>query len=316
MDATPPIEVSVVIPVYGSAGILPSLVERLDAVLVNAATGHEVIFVHDHGPDDAWAVIVELARTRPWLRGLDLRRNTGQHNAVMAGLGQAGGRYVITMDDDLQHDPGDIPRILDRLRIGVDLVYVQFESRQHALWKRLGSWFNDLVARWLLKKPRGLYLSPFRGMTAAMAREVLRYEGPFVYIDGLLLQSTGDIATIEARHHTRSDGRSGYSLRKSISLWLQMATSFSVIPLRLVSVAGILASGMGFVLTIVILLESIWRPAPVAGWQSLMLTVLILGGVQLLALGVIGEYVGRVLLSINRRPQYVVREGINLRRRD
>jgi len=316
MDATPPPEVSVVIPVYGSAGILPSLVQRLDAVLADAAHGHEVILVHDCGPDDAWAVIVGLARTRAWLRGLDLRRNAGQHNAVMAGLGQASGDYVVTMDDDLQHDPGDIPRVLDRLRSGADLVYVQFESRQHALWKRLGSWFNDMVARWLLKKPRGLYLSPFRGMSAAIKREVLRYEGPFVYIDGLLLQSTGNIATIEAPHHARSDGRSGYSLRKSISLWLQMATSFSVMPLRLVSVAGIIASGVGFVLTIVILLESIWHPAPVAGWQSLMLTVLILGGVQLLALGVIGEYVGRALLSINRRPQYVVRDGINLRERD
>lgn len=316
MDATPTTEVSVVIPVYGSAGILPALVERLDAVLAGAADGHEVILVHDSGPDDAWAVITGLARTRPWLRGLDLRRNAGQHNAVMAGLGQAAGRYVVTMDDDLQHDPGDIPRILDVLRGGADLVYVQFEARKHALWKRLGSGFNDLVARWLLKKPRGLYLSPFRGMASPVAREVLRYEGPFVYIDGLLLQSTRNIATIEAPHHARSDGRSGYSLRKSISLWLQMATSFSVIPLRLVSVAGILASGVGFALTIVILLESLWRPVSVAGWKSLMLTVLFLGGVQLLALGVIGEYVGRVLLSINRRPQYVVRDGVNLREQD
>ncbi len=223
---------------------------------------------------------------------------------------------IAQLSHDLQHDPADIPRIIGRLRAGADLVYVQFESRQHALWKKLGSGFNDLVARWLLKKPRGLYLSPFRGMARGVAREVLRYEGPFVYIDGLLLQNTGNIATIEARHHARSDGRSGYSLRKSISLWLQMATSFSVIPLRLVSVAGIVASCVGFVFAVVILFESIWHPAPVAGWQSLMVTVLILGGVQLLALGVIGEYVGRVLLSINRRPQYVVREGVNLRARD
>lgn len=307
------IDTSVVIPVYGSAKILPALAARLEQVLrpLAGAQGFEVILVHDHGPDDAWDVITTLAAKFPWLRGIDLGRNAGQHNAIMAGLGRARGSRIITMDDDLQHDPADIPRILACLDAGHDLCYAQFESRQHALWKRLGSWFNDAVARRLLKKPRGLYLSPFRGLRGKLLESVLRYQGPFVYLDGLLLQSTDSIGTIDATHHARSDGRSGYSLRKSISLWLQMATSFSVTPLRLVSLAGIVASLLGFLMALLVLVRKLTSPDMALGWPSLIITVLLLGGMQLLALGVIGEYIGRVLLTINRRPQYVVRQTVN-----
>lgn len=307
------IRISVVIPVYGSASILPSLVRRLESALQKIApSAFEVILVHDCGPDNAWEVILELSAVRPWLRGLDLGANAGQHNAIMAGLGCAQGQYIVTMDDDLQHAPEDIHRIVNALEAGSDLCYAQFESRHHAAWKLLGSKFNDVVAQCLLKKPEGLYLSPFRGIRQSLLHTVLRYDGPFVYVDGLLLQSTKRIATVNAQHHARSDGLSGYSLRKSVSLWLQMATSFSVVPLRLVSLAGLLASAIGFLLAAVVLVEKLMTPAMAIGWPSLMITVLIFSGVQLLALGAIGEYVGRVLLTLNRRPQYVVRDSINL----
>ena len=307
-------ELSVVIPVYGSASILPMLAQRLEAALspTQGAGNYEVVLVHDNGPDNAWDVIGSLSATRPWLRGLDLRRNAGQHNAVMAGLRVARGRYIVTMDDDLQHDPDDVPRILEALRAGADLVYAQFPQKQHALWKRVGSRFNDRVAGWLLKKPRGLYLSPFRGFVGGLREEVLRYQGPFVYLDGLLLQSTSRIATITATHHARSDGRSGYSLRKSISLWLQMATSFSIVPLRMVSLAGALASCVAFVVAMVVLVQKLRHPELPVGWASLIVTTLFMGGLQLLALGVIGEYTGRVLLNVNNRPQYVIGRTVNV----
>ena len=319
MDQRQKPELSVVIPVYGSAGILPDLVSKLHASLdpFVGSDNYEVILVHDCGPGNAWEVIRSLAADRKWLVGVDLRKNAGQHNAIMAGLSFARGRYIITMDDDLQHDPADIPRIVEKLRGGSDLCYVQFENRQHVLWKRAGSWFNDLVARQLLKKPKGLYLSPYRGMQSEIRDEVARYEGPFVYVDGLLLQSTSNVTTIEARHHARSDGRSGYSLKKSISLWLQMATSFSVTPLRFVSLAGIAASVIGFLLALVVMVQKFMTPSLAVGWASLIIAVLLMGGLQLLALGAIGEYTGRILLSLNRRPQYVVRSVVNgLKRKD
>ncbi len=305
--------VSVVIPVYGSATILPSLAERLEKSL-SACVGpdaFEVVLVHDRGPDNAWAVIEALGQSRPWLRAIELRKNAGQHNAIMAGLSVARGRSIVTMDDDLQHDPDDIPRILEALE-HADLCYVQFESRQHVLWKRLGSAFNDLVASRLLKKPRGLYLSPFRGFRREIRDEATRYEGPFVYLDGLLLQSTSDITTIVAEHHARGDGKSGYSLRKSISLWLQMATSFSIAPLRLVSFAGIAASIVAFVLAAAVAIRKVMTPDMAVGWPSLIVTVLFVGGMQLLALGAIGEYTGRILLNVNKRPQFVIGKKVNL----
>ncbi len=309
-------EISVVIPVYGSAGILPNLVARLEETLFPAFGdgGFEVILVHDAGPDDAWSVIVQQAQGRPWLRGLDLRRNAGQHNAIMAGLGIARGRYIVTMDDDLQHDPADIPRIVAKLREGADLCYAQFPEKQHALWKRLGSRFNDMVAARLLKKPKGLYLSPFRGFVRELGEEARRYNGPFVYLDGLLIQSTSHkrIATVTAQHHARGDGQSGYSFSKSISLWLQMATSFSIVPLRFVSLAGIVASCIAFLLAIIVLWQKLHSPQVAVGWPSLIITILFMGGLQLLALGAIGEYTGRILLNINNRPQYIIGETANV----
>ena len=307
MAAAP--EISVVIPVYGSATILPQLLERIEEALGPnpGQERYEVILVHDCGPDQSWPVIVDLALTRPWLRGIDLRRNAGQHNAIMAGLGLARGRFIVTMDDDLQHAPADIPCLVDALRGGADLCYARFPKKQHALWKRAGSWFNDIVAQWLLKKPPGLYLSPFRAFVSGLSDEVRRYTGPFVYLDGLLLQSTSRIAVVPVEHHPRLDGRSGYSLRKLVSLWLQMATSFSIVPLRLVSLAGASASCFAFLMAVLVMVEKFRNPGLAVGWTSLIVVILFMGGMQLLALGAIGEYIGRVLLNINMRPQYVVR---------
>lgn len=307
-------EVSVVIPVYGSASILPALVGRLESVLVNyvGSGAFEAILVHDHGPDEAWEVLCTLGRDRPWLKGLNLRRNAGQHNAVMAGFAHASGSFVVTMDDDLQHDPEDIPRIVETLRNGADLCYVRFESRQHALWKKLGSMFNDWVASHLLQKPKGLYLSPFRGIRRDVCTTALGYHGPFVYVDGLLLQATSNVTSITAQHHRRQDGRSGYSLRKSVALWLQMATSFSVVPLRLVSLAGLGASAAAFLLALAVVVRKLMEPSIAVGWPSLIVAILFMGGLQLLALGAIGEYTGRILLNVNGRSQYVIGERMNL----
>lgn len=308
------IEISVAIPVYGSASILPELAAQLESALSAqvGAGAFEVVLVNDCGPDDAWQVIVDLAESRPWLRGIDLRKNVGQHNALMAALRVCRGRYLVTMDDDLQHSPSDIAPVVAALRDGADLCYVEFASRQHVLWKRFGSHFNDLVAQRLLNKPKGLYLSPFRGFTAAIRDDVVRYEGPFVYLDGLLLQNTDNIRSVQGIHHVRLDGRSGYSLRKSISLWLKMATSFSVAPLRLVSFAGMLAAALAFAMALVVFVEKLLTPDMPVGWPSLIITILFMGGLQLLALGAIGEYTGRILLTVNGRPQFVMGRTVNL----
>lgn len=307
---------SFVIPVYGSEKVLPELVKRLDAVMdTMAATrrNYEVIFVCDCSPDRSWAVIQQLSATHPWVRGILLRMNAGQHNALMAGFAEARGQVVMTMDDDLQHSPSDIPTLLAELDSGRDVVYARFRNRQHASWKIWGSRLNDKVAGYLMNKPADLYLSPFRAMRAAIVRDILRYRGPYVYVDGLVLSMTRNIGTVEVEHHDRFAGDSGYSLKKSISLWLKMATNFSIVPLRLTSFAGLVLAGLGFLFAILLVIQKFTLDAMPIGWSSLIVTILIIGGMQLVALGMLGEYLGRVLLTLNSRPQFVIGDTVGLR---
>ncbi len=306
-----PPSLSLVIPVYGSEPVLPELVRRLQAMFDQQGRpsgDYELILVCDCSPDRSWAVIRSLAKQYPWVRGILLRMNAGQHNALMAGFSKARGRVIVTMDDDLQHAPEDIPLLLAELAQGRDVVYARFKSRKHAGWTVAGSRLNDLVAGYLMIKPKGLYLSPFWAMTADIRDDILRYQGPYVYVDGLILSVTRNIGTVDVDHHERYAGDSGYSLRKSISLWLKMATNFSIVPLRITSFVGLCFAGVGFVLALVLIIQKLTLDRMPIGWSSLIVTVLIVGGVQLLALGMLGEYLGRVLLILNSRPQYVVGE--------
>lgn len=215
------------------------------------------------------------------------------------------------MDDDLQHSPDDIAALLAPLSKGYDVSYGEFHSKQHALWKRIGSKFNDLIAGILLGKPKGLYLSPFKAICKGVRDELIHFEGPNVYLDGLILNTTNKIATVKIDHHERADGRSGYGLRKSISLWLKMATGFSVAPLRIASLIGLAFSGLGFLAAIAFIIQRFTINAMPVGWSSLMVSTMILGGIQLLSIGIIGEYLGRVLLHVNGRQQTIVASTIN-----
>ena len=306
-------KLSVVIPVYGSEQVLPELVAQLIAVMATLSEinkNFEIIFVCDRSPDKSWNVIQELARTYSQVQGILLRTNAGQHNALMAGLARAKGEIIVTMDDDLQHSPSDIPQLLNELKQGNDVVFASFKNRNHALWKVWGSRLNDAVACYLLKKPKNLYLSPFRAMKACIRNEIVNYKGPYVYIDGLILSVTRDIGTLEVEHHERHAGDSGYSFGKSISLWLKMATNFSVVPLRVTSLFGVIFAGCGFLLAILLIIQKFTINIMPVGWTSLIVTVLIIGGVQLLAIGVLGEYLGKVLLTLNAKPQYVIAETV------
>lgn len=305
-------ELSVVIPVYRSESILPALAQKLEETLPPLfGDSFEVILVNDCSPDRSREVLLELARDRIWWKVVSLRKNAGQHNAIMSGLRMARGKRIVTMDDDLQHSPTDIPKLLSALDASYDVCYASFHAKRHALWKRLGSSFNDRMATRLLDKPRGLYLSPFRAMVSGVRDELVKFTGPNVYLDGLILTTTSRITSITIDHHARADGQSGYSLRKSISLWLKMATSFSVLPLRLASLMGIALSALGFLLAVAFVIQRFTINAMPVGWSSLIVSALIIGGAQLLALGVIGEYVGRVLRHVNASPQAVVETTAN-----
>ena len=306
----PPPEVSVVVPVYGSQEILPRLVEETTRAL--SAAGHdgrfEMILVCDASPDDSWNVIQQLSKSNPLVHGVLLRKNAGQHNATMAGLARARGTQIVVMDDDLQHPPSAIPELLAQLDRGYDVCYTHYRNRQHALWKKVGSRMNDIAANLLLNKPKGLYLSSFKALDRAVAREIVKYDGPYAYVDGLILDVTRHIAAVEIDHASRASGKGNYNLRRSLSLWLKMATSFSVYPLRLMLVAGSLLASFSLMMVVWVIALKLRDPAVPAGWTSLIATILLVGGLQLIGLGLIGEYLGRAYLKLNRKPQYVVRE--------
>lgn len=303
-------EISIVIPTFGGQETLRPLAERISDVLKDRA--FEILFVHDCGPDDSWRVITDLAKGNENIRGINLRRNFGQHNAVLAGLNYVRGRIIITMDDDLQHSPNDIPALCTEVERGHDVCYAKFETRKHALWKRLGSRINDYLARFLLGKPKDLYLSPYRCFNQAIRDELIKYKGPSVYLDGLILNLTNNITSVPVAHYERSTGTGHYSLRRSIRLLLQMATSGSIAPLRLAALLGVVMSFAGFVAALLLILQRFTINAMPIGWSSLIVTSLILGGVQLLALGVLGEYLGRLFLHVNARPQFVVSNMVNV----
>ena len=308
-------KLSIVIPVYGSELVLPELVSQIKKVLAGLEEirgNYEIIFICDRSPDNSWRVIQRLSADHPQVFGVLLRMNAGQHNALMAGFAKARGEVIVTMDDDLQHSPADIPKLLQEIRQGYDVAYARFKNRNHALWKIAGSRLNNLVAGYLMQKPKELYLSPFRAMKADIRDDILRYRGPYVYVDGLILSVTRNIASVDVDHHDRYAGESRYGLRKSLSLWLKMATSFSIVPLRLTSLLGLLFSGFGFFMAILLVIQRFTLNLMPIGWSSLIVTILIIGGVQLLALGMLGEYLGRVLLTINSRPQYVIAETVGL----
>lgn len=301
-------DVSIVVPVYGSQSILPYLVSRIKDALSETQWRYELILVNDVSPDNSWDVIKELAAEFKFVRGICLTKNVGQHNATMAGLNQAQGEVVIVMDDDLQHPPEAVISLVEAIRSGYDVCYTRYANRQHKSWKKIGSWFNDRVATLLLKKPAGLYLSSFKALHHRIVDEVVKYDGPYAYVDGLILDITRYITVITVQHQPRLEGEGNYNLRSSLSLWLKMATSFSVFPLRVATVVGMLLTALSIVGTIVIVVRKLLHPGTASGWASLIVTILLVGGIQTFCLGMLGEYLGRTYLRINKKPQYVVRE--------
>lgn len=299
---------SIVVPVYRSALILPQLVDEICKAILHEGLSDrfELLLVNDASPDDSWQVIRALAEKFQFVKGLSLRRNFGQHNATMAGLNNARGEVVIVMDDDLQHPPLAIGDIIRALNKGYDVCYTRYLNRQHAHWKKLGSQFNDWVATRLLNKPKGLYLSSFKGIKREVVQEIIQYDGPYAYIDGLILDVTSAITSIDIEHQARREGEGNYNLRQSLSLWLKMATSFSILPLRIATVTGFLLAAGSLVMIAVVVVEKLLHPELPAGWTSLMATVLFIGGIQTLCIGMVGEYLGRTYLKLNRKPQYVI----------
>lgn len=306
--STPSPSLTVVVPVYNAEATIARLVGALLAAPPLPRT--DIVLVNDGSRDASHAVCLGLCQKFPGqVTYLRLARNFGEHNAVMAGLNQATGDYVVTMDDDFQNPPDEVARLVAAaVDGGYEAVYGAFREKRHGRFRNWGSLFNDKVATWLLGKPPRLYLSSFRCLSRFLVGEVVRYAGPGPYVDGLILRVTDNIAQIEVEHRQREAGQSGYTLWKLMRLWLTMFVNFSVAPLRFSALLGLGISGFGLLMGLWSFLEKLFSPNVPTGWTTLYITLVIFSGIQLVMLGLLGEYVGRTLLEINRAPQFVVRE--------
>ena len=301
---------SFVIPLYHSAQTIRGVVHDIERLAIDG--GHEIILVNDGSGDatgDVCRVLVREARVPITL--IEHARNFGEHNAVLTGWRHARGAHVVNLDDDGQNPPAEAVRMWRHAKeTGLDVVFGHYEVKQHSVWRNLGSWFTNRMTDWALDKPPGFYLSSFRCVSAFVARQVVSYAGPFPYIDGLLLQVTQRIGSIAVRHEARRAGTSTYTLRRLVRLWLSAWINFSVLPLRFATLVGLVIAATG-VLALGGVAWLWWNDSgPTYGWGWLMAALLIFSGTQLLLLGLIGEYVGRMFLAVNQRPQSVVREVV------
>ena len=302
-----PCALSFVIPLYYSAETITALVKEIEGLTVEG--GHELVLVNDGSCDATAGICRELLRdARIPIVFVNHARNFGEHNAVLSGYRQARSAYIVNLDDDGQNPPTEAVRLWQHARAtGLDVVYGHYAEKQHSGFRNFGSWFTNRITDWVLDKPKGFYLSSFRCVSAFVAREVAGHSGPYPYIDGLILQVTQNIGSLDVQHAARAAGQSGYTLRRLLRLWTSTFVNFSVMPLRIATLIGLVMAVIGLLSLAAIFYLRLTGRGPNYGWGSLMGALLVFSGTQLVMLGLIGEYVGRMFLTINGRPQSVVR---------
>ena len=304
--------VSFVIPCYRSSQTIGRVVEEIDMTMKGlTAYRYEIVLVNDASPDDTFETIRALCAGRRDICGVNLARNFGQHAALMAGFRHARGDVVVCLDDDGQTPAGEVGKLLARLEEGYDVVYARYVHKQHSLFRNFGSRINDQMTRIMLGKPKELYISSYFVMKKFVVQELIRYENPFPYVIGLVLRTTKKIANVEVTHREREIGTSGYTLGKLLGLWFNGFTAFSIKPLRIATVVGVVSACGGFLYGIYTIVKKFVNPAVPVGFSALMAALVFFCGLILMMLGMIGEYIGRIYISMNNSPQYVIRECVD-----
>src|ERR1700674_2374636 len=316
MGLPPPLAVSVVVPVYDGAATLPELVARLAAVLAARAPRSEILLVNDGSRDASWQVILELAHAhatnglgpdRPRVHGIDLMRNYGQHNALLCGIRAAAGAVVVTMDDDLQHPPEEIPQLLDALAGEVDVVYGTPRAERHGLLRVAASRATKMVLEGAMGAAVARRVSAFRAFRTELRQAFEQYGNPYVSIDVLLTWATTRCAAVPVRHEPRRSGHSNYTFRMLARHALNMVTGFSVGPLRLASLVGFASTLLGIGVLAYVVGRYLIQGTSVPGFPFLASVIAIFSGAQLFTLGIIGEYLARMHFRLMSRPVYSVR---------
>lgn len=305
-------KLSMVIPCYRSEQTIRGVVNELvETIKSRPGTEYEIVLVNDCSPDGVWKVICEICQENPNVRGVCLARNFGQHAALMAGYRQCTGDYVISLDDDGQSAGNQLFCLVDAMEEGYDVVYADYPVKKESKFRLMGSALNSWMNEVMIGKPKGIVPNSYYIAKAFVIKEMLRYENAYPYVDGLIFRATKNIGKVTITHREREVGKSGYTLRKLVSLWVNGFTTFSVKPLRIATIMGVICACMGFAYGIYVVVQRIFDQAPIAGWSSMMAMLLFIGGAIMMLLGMIGEYIGRIYICLNNSPQYVVREIVN-----
>lgn len=302
------VSLSIVVPVYNSEASLPLLLERLEPVLTANSAAFEAILVNDGSRDRSWEVICQLTARYPWVRGICLMRNYGQHNALLCGIRAARNQVIVTLDDDLQNPPEEIPKLLHKLAEGYDVVYGAPKEEQHGLWRDLASRVTKIALQSAVGVQTARYVSAFRAFRTDVRGAFTNFQGPFVMIDVLLTWGASRFAAVEVRHDTRPLGTSQYTLRKLVQHAFTMLTGFSALPLQVASMVGFVFTVFGFLVLVFVIGGYLLRGGSVPGFPFLASLVAMFSGVQMFALGIIGEYLARMHFRMMDRPGYAVRQ--------
>ncbi len=302
-------KISFVIPCYRSEHTLPGVVAELESVMAQRpACDYEIILTDDGSPDGVWPVIEGLAAGDARIKAIRFTRNFGQHAALLAGLSAVSGDAAFCLDDDGQAPVDELFKLVDELEKGYDVVFGAYPELKQNGFRRFGSWMNKKMAESLLDWPEHVQATSFFVCRKLIVDEILKYDKPYPYLDGLIIRATKNIGSVEVHQRERAAGSSGYTLGKLIKLWLNGFTAFSVKPLRAASLCGGVLALVGFLWTIVIVITRLLDASVVEGWTTIVAVLLIVGGLLMLMLGLIGEYIGRIYICINNSPQYVIRE--------
>ena len=304
-------KLSFVIPCYRSEKTIGTVVQEIrDTIATRPGTDYEIVLVNDCSPDNVWQVIKQLAAEDCHIKGICLAKNFGQHSALMAGYGQTTGDYIVSLDDDGQTPANECFKLVDKLEDGFDVVYACHVKSTQRVFRRFGSFINRKMAESLIGQPQNLRASSFFIARKFVIDQITQYQNSFPYIGGLIFRTTKKIGSVEIQHRKRILGESNYTLMSLLSLWINGFTAFSVKPLRLATYIGVLCAFLGLGSGIYIVIQKIMMPEMLMGYASIMSTLFFLGGMVMLILGLIGEYIGRIYICINQSPQYVIREKV------
>ncbi|MBO5031600.1 MAG: glycosyltransferase family 2 protein [Lachnospiraceae bacterium] len=304
-------KVSFVIPCYRSERTLEGVVAEIRNTMQTLPEyEYDIFLVNDCSPDNTFEVIASLCEKYDNISGISLAKNFGQHAALMAGLRRSDGDIVVCLDDDGQTPADEVGKLLEEIHNGSDVVYASYERKKHSAFRNFGTWMNDLMTRAMLGKPKELHITSYFAAKRFVVDSMLEYENSYPYIIGLVLRATRNITNVPVRHRSREVGTSGYTMKKLLGLWFNGFTAFSILPLRVATVTGVVFAGAGFLYGIYTIIKKLINPAVPLGFSSLMAAIVFIGGMLMIMLGLIGEYIGRIYISINNSPQYVIREEI------